>query len=571
MGPAGASRRRCPERRARLPRGAYLWLLLGKTLKQSPQFAAPGEIESCLRRSLQLNQTLFESADWLVVVLAEQNRYDEAARVLTAIEPRLPDPGPALGRLAWIKRQSGAKREALTELAALLRDSPWYTWGWNLLLAWLEEDRDWELTNELLHSIPPHMLTDVSIRQRRVQLLEKANTASSATDAEWQNLLADYPENVPLHLLRYDSLRNANRWAESSEVLQSIAPVAPADSFLLARLVEMECHDKKFPEALRHALEISFSAPERNPWPVDRAWDLLGEAGLEDQLLKQFQSRLCEGAKPARRSLSRSAEKILGHQASGGGPRWFRESLLNHAARRIRALTRTIEQSTWRDASCFADLFAALNHNRYEGLVLSSWKRMQRAGFQTDTDVWAQVGCAMINLGRKRDARRLMHDWRQRAGVTMWAVANYQLCVPRLSRGNLYEVIGACRDALAGLRHDHCARYLAFMLAEACALAGDTSALLDTWKKYSAYLDRPLEKTDFFPKTQEYLLGELPLLVESLELNDLRACKRTFWKLRLRRFWTQELRTFRRQALRWLRYLIPLLWLLAALAPMIFR
>jgi len=79
------------------PRGAYLWLLLGRTLRENPEFAAPGEIEECLRRSLQLNQGLFEPADWLAIILTEQRRYADAVEVVSAVEPRLTDPWGGAG------------------------------------------------------------------------------------------------------------------------------------------------------------------------------------------------------------------------------------------------------------------------------------------------------------------------------------------------------------------------------------------------------------------------------------------------------------------------------------------
>jgi tetratricopeptide (TPR) repeat protein len=129
------------------PRGAYMWLLLGRTLRERPQFAAPVEIEECFRRSLRLNSSLYESADWLSVLLTEQRRYEDAVEVISALEPRLADPSPAQGRKAWIKRQTGSKREAATDLSEILQKFPGFTWGWNVLLTWLEEDEDWALQN----------------------------------------------------------------------------------------------------------------------------------------------------------------------------------------------------------------------------------------------------------------------------------------------------------------------------------------------------------------------------------------------------------------------------------------
>jgi tetratricopeptide (TPR) repeat protein len=104
------------------PDGAYLWLLLGRTLYDNQRFAAQGEIESILRQSLALNPGLFEAADYLALVLVEQRRYEEAADLMHKIVNRLDNPSPALGRVAWIHRQEGKKRQALTEMIALMTD-----------------------------------------------------------------------------------------------------------------------------------------------------------------------------------------------------------------------------------------------------------------------------------------------------------------------------------------------------------------------------------------------------------------------------------------------------------------
>ncbi len=102
------------------PRRAYLWLLLGRTLNQLRQYADIGEIESSLRRSLELNCSLFEAADLLAMLLTEQRRYDDAAKIMLDIKKRMADPSPAQGRLAWIHRQRGQKAKAVTAIGNVL-------------------------------------------------------------------------------------------------------------------------------------------------------------------------------------------------------------------------------------------------------------------------------------------------------------------------------------------------------------------------------------------------------------------------------------------------------------------
>jgi hypothetical protein len=171
----------------------------------------------------------------LSIFLTEQRRFDDAAQVMRDIEKRMTDPSPALGRLAWIKRVQGQGRDAVTDLSNTVTARPWYGWGWNVLIEWLEEDQDWDQTRRLLQEIPPQMFTNTSFRLRRLLLLGKAGLDRTRLDAEWHNLLQDFPEDVSLSLTRYDSLHASERFSEAASVLESILRFHP-DNPTLDRL-----------------------------------------------------------------------------------------------------------------------------------------------------------------------------------------------------------------------------------------------------------------------------------------------------------------------------------------------
>jgi tetratricopeptide (TPR) repeat protein len=524
------------------PHGAYLWLLLGKTLKDSPQFAASGEIEACLRKSVQLNCGLFEAADWLAMLLVEQRNDKEAIDLLSAIEPKMHDPSPVLGRLAWVKRRSGAKQEAVTDLAAVLRNAPWYDWGWKLLLSWLDEDKNWASCRDLLQIVPPQMMTDVGFRQGRLLLLEKHKVDSSSTNAEWDELLADFPEDVDLHLRRFDSLQGAGHPADAASVLRRINSIAADNVYFLARLAHVECQEKKFGGALEHALTVCFAATEPSPWPADQVWEHLHKAGMSGALSEQFLARLRDGARPTRRALVHYADRILDQRAVPLVPKWIRNSWLNHSTRQVTKLTRLLEQSKWLEGIYVADMMSVLNRRHYQRLALSWWNRLRAKGLESNSDVWAQAGRSMVNLGKKRAAKQLLKDWRTRTGIGMWVLANYLLCLSRLRSDDLKEVIATCRGALAGLPHDHCARYLAYMEAEACVLAGDKPRLIDASNRYARYFEGLPDKEDFFPTQQRYLVHEILDAVRLVQEQDNSGFRRLQWKLRLQRFWSQQIR-----------------------------
>ena len=149
-----------------------------------------------------------------------------------------------------------------------------------------------------------------------------------------------------------------------------------------------------------------------------------------------------------------------------------------------------------------------------------------------DVDAWAETARALVVLKRKREARALLQSWRERSGVGMWAVANYVNSLTGARAKQLEEVSSACRDALAGLPHDHCAKYLVHRQAEACALLGDRQGLLETWKQYRNYFDGKLEKSEWFETRRRYLLGDLVILARSLEENNRKMYNKVLRSLR---------------------------------------
>jgi hypothetical protein len=56
---------------------------------------------------------------------------------------------------------------------------------------------------------------------------------------------------------------------------------------------------------------------------------------------------------------------------------------------------------------------------------------------ECDAASWSEVGRALLELGRKKEARNLLAGWRQRTGIIMWMIVNYVMCFPRHGRENL--------------------------------------------------------------------------------------------------------------------------------------
>ena len=554
------------------PRGAYLWLLLGRTLAEMKYFAGQGEVESCLRRSLELNRGLFAAADSLAMYLVEQRRYQEAEQVMLRMRELLADPSPAMGRLAWIHRAKGDRQSARKEMASLLHEMPWYGWGWNVLMEWLNQDQSWEEAQSILSVIPAELRTNTQFRQQRLMVLEKAGLPAAELDSEWESLLKDFPEEVPLYLQRYDSLRSSNRKEDAARVLDSIRAVDPDSPYVLARFAEVLANDANRKEqSLDALLRIMFQEKEESCWPVEYAWKAVKGARLEETAYRKACERLRKGERPTLNALS-----ILGSYAV---ERWtldkrtlqpyWRTWFQDRGAREVVELLKVVDAANWPRERYRARLIKQLNDAGYARLTVKYWKK-NKAKVEGDVEAWAETARALTVLRQTREARRLLADWRGRAGVRMWMVANYINSFTGLGSQQLKEVRAVCHDALAGLPHDHCAKYLVHREAEACALLGDEAGLLQTWNEHRSYFNGKLEKEEWFESKRKYLLGDLLVLARSAQENNRKMYRKILRSLRWKRIagkWQLENSSRTKANLRWW----WVIWILFMLLRLLFQ
>jgi hypothetical protein len=210
-----------------------------------------------------------------------------------------------------------------------------------------------------------------------------------------------------------------------------------------------------------------------------------------------------------------------------------------------------------------AGLLKQLSDSGYQRIVIGYWKK-NKNDVEADVGASAETTRALTGLRRFREARQLMAGWRERRGIAMWIVANYVICCSGVSSRQLKEVRSSCRDALVGLSHDHCARFLAYRLAEACALLDDRDGFRETWNRYRSYFDGKLEENEFFEAKRRYLMADLPTLARLLEGNEIRQYRKEVRALWWERLKLRVPKLNRRINIRWW-WLILALWLLLRL------
>jgi hypothetical protein len=205
---------------------------------------------------------------------------------------------------------------------------------------------------------------------------------------------------------------------------------------------------------------------------------------------------------------------------------WF----LFGGAKELARLERLINDAKWDGSSYRAEVYRELCDYGYHRVVRRLWRKHGAANFSIEE--WSQIGRALVGAHLYSEGRGFMGAWRKRPGVPMWMIANYSLCMSRFRRNQLEELRLTCRDALSGLPHDHCANFLAHILAEACALLGDREAFLQTWNTYSIYFGAELKEDEYFHPKRRHLMGDIPMMARYLQQNETWLYGKRVWKLR---------------------------------------
>jgi len=185
-------------------------------------------------------------------------------------------------------------------------------------------------------------------------------------------------------------------------------------------------------------------------------------------------------------------------------------------ARELSNLLKFIDKTEWADGRYRSVLLGLLVDHGYHQRVIRYWRKNQ-ARVNRETESWSQVARSLVSLDRKEEARALLAEWRQRDGVAMWVVATYISCFSRADQSSWNEVLSTCKDALAGIQHDHCAKYLAHVQAEICAVQGDSEGFRESWQKHRAYFSGQCHDSEWFDARRKHLLRDIPEMAALLD------------------------------------------------------
>jgi len=370
------------------------------------------QIEEAFQKSIRCNARLWDAVWEYADYLSDQSAFDTAKEVLKNYQPLAEDDTPVRGGLACMARWSGEKKEGLRQMTRLLKEQPDYEYGWRRLIAWCEEDEEWELVNEMLPGMATVVRDDEYLACTRLRLMARAGTEKSELESEWKDLLHSYPMSGVIHFTRFDNLIDQERYPEAEKVLARYSTHDPDSPEVLARKIRIDCIHEDFDSARKHACDLWLYEGGNAPKSADLAIHSLHQAGIMKEVLADAVKLLGRGKRLMhsflykaielceKQSLNEEMENLIGALDKGGSV-WDTSEYLAYAL---------IQYSSSGKAKFALTFLEARIEHCMENLHL-----------------WQALGYAYSQTNKYRKCREWLSAWQEWEGIEQWIISNYCL------------------------------------------------------------------------------------------------------------------------------------------------
>jgi len=435
-----------------------VWLSLARHLPAADM----AERLAAVERTLALDRQLIDAWDMKATLLALAERFDEAVKAcMTGMAACTVDVHLLAGRRAWVEAQRRQMAEAIRQMKEVLANNQGYAWGWHELVTWL---LDTQATDEALTALDkmrqiwPH---DPAVNRKRALLLLRRGDKPAAREAFAAVLAASPTDAAAAHNLFDLQL-------ESSDVQGAIATLGAMQTHqpgaaTLAVEIRLRLHTREV-DAACAAFERLCASPDPEAWPMDLACEVFQRAQQADRALRVVKRAVRAGA--VHPYAGATIVRLLAAQQMFMPATWFFLRLPPGELRR-------------HAAPALMQVFAQSKCRLLLRLVL--WRR--REVLRADDLAWGQVGYALVNVNRLRQAAHWLSDWRSRPHVQSWMLFNYCLSLRYLGRYEEANEVAEYVSQTWGHREGSGDMHL--FLAIESALVGATGAALEHLQRAS--------------------------------------------------------------------------------------
>jgi predicted Zn-dependent protease len=477
------------------PDGAELWRIYGEALWYCRLNSDMQTVEQAYLNALKFNPRLLKAADRLAELYTYQNRFDEAKKICETQKPFHPQKGDVLTRLAWIERLAGHTSEAVNRIVEIVKQWPTNRWAWQLLLEWVEEDKEWSLARQSLKDVHPVMVENPDFLGNRLYVLHKAGVKDTETEAQWSQLLNDFPENETIHYQRFDVLYEDERLEAAGTVLSEIETFYPGSPYLLARKAALKADQNQFAEATSAALSLMNLPYDVGNWCQQKVWDAFQNHGQIPQLIQAALGEWEKGLDIEPTFFTILIQNIeQAFKKPTGMARILQKFGIQSALekRLLGLLDQTLNRDDPSGTYTASILDKLVDIGKRNFLIKFSKKHPDFS--QTRTKVWQVVGYALVTgfKTRRHAARQWLENWRSHPGCELWILNNYIIAIEAdrniTQKEKLQLILENARKALKVLPLDHTTQYVVCKYCEAALRLDESDEFLAAALQYENIL-----------------------------------------------------------------------------------
>jgi hypothetical protein len=367
-----------------------------------------------------------------------------------------------------------------------------------LLLEWIKADENWEFAKRVLRDVPAVLEENPEFASDKLSLLHKAGVDDDATQAQWERLLHDFPENEKIYCLRFDILHEQEKYSKAQQILTAIETVHPDSPYLLARKAALKADRQEFDAALEAALTLMQLPGDVGNWCRNKVWQAFKDHNLLPRLVREGLLGWMNGMPIEAASfemLVADIERAWPLPAKGGFGRLLWK--IGLPPKGVKHLKQMLALSVGRDNPIGSYTAAILS--KLEDFGLRSWlfrfSKKQAAFAVERTKVWQMIGHALVtDPGKKgRPARQWMETWRTHPGCELWVIANYIVAIENsrwLKRDEkLRMILENAKEAVRALPSDHTLQFVIGKYGEAALRLGLDEAFLAWTDQYAGVLE----------------------------------------------------------------------------------